>query len=123
MIEIKIPTSAASLLLTERMQHEFNMRQNAGYYGEGLDLYDLNYRELFEIAEIAAFDLVFLLPAEIFSEKNNLAEIITKSIRSLGKSFDCYEFEFYGKQQAKWLIKPIADVFSNANENKTFLTN
>ncbi len=123
MIEIKIPTSAASLLLTERMQHEFNMRLKTGYYGEGLDLHDLNYRELFEIAEIAAFDLVFLLPAEIFTEKNNLAEIITKSIRSLGKTFDCYEFEFYGKSQAKGLIQPIVDVFNVANENKTFLTN
>lgn len=123
MIEIKIPTSAAIMLLTERMQYEFESRQKSGFYGDGLDLFDLNYREIMEIAEIAAFDLVFLLPAEIFSEKNNLADIISKSIRSLSKHYDYLEFEDYSKQRAEALIKPITRIMRKSEEMKLYLSN
>lgn len=123
MIEIKIPTSAAIMLLTERMQYEFESRQKTGFYGEGLDLYDLNFREIYEIAEIAAFDLVFLLPAEIFAEKNNLADIISKSIRSLAKQYDYIEFENYSDEMAEKLISPISRIMQKSEKLKLHLSN
>ena len=123
MIEIKIPTSAAIMLLTERMQYEFESRQKSGFYGDGLDLYDLNFREIMEIAEIAAFDLVFLLPAEIFDEKNNLADIIYKSITSLSKHFNYPQFVEYKKENAENLIKPITHIMRKSEDLKLFLSN
>ncbi|MFA8342748.1 MAG: hypothetical protein ACEPO8_07205 [Rhodothermaceae bacterium] len=123
MIEIKIPTSAAIMLLTERMQYEFDARQKSGFYGDGLDLYDLNYRELMEIAEIAAFDLVFLLPAEIFAEKNNLGDIICKSIKALTKYYDYPDFGNYTIEQAERLIKPIFRIMRRSEKLKFFLSN
>jgi len=123
MIEIKIPTSAAIMLLTERMQYEFDARQKSGFYGDGLDLYDLNYRELMEIAEIAAFDLVFLLPAEIFAEKNNLGDIICKSVKALSKYYGYPEFENYTIKEAEKLIKPIFRIMQKSEKLKFFLSN
>lgn len=123
MIEIKIPTSAANMLLNERMQYEFESRQKSGFYGKDLDLYDLNYREIKEIAEIAAFDLVFLLPAEIFAEKNNLADIISKSIRSLAKTYDYNDFADYSKEEAELLIRPITRIMRKSEEMKSYLSN
>ena len=123
MIEIKIPTSAAIMLLTERMQYEFESRQKSGFYGDGLDLYDLNFRELKEIAEIAAFDLVFLLPAEIFAEKNNLDDIIYKSITSLAKQYNYPQFSDYTRENAEKLIKPITQIMQKSEKMKLFLSN
>lgn len=123
MIEIKIPTSAAIMLLNERMQYEFNARRKSGFYGDGIDLYDLNFRELMEISEIAAFDLAFLLPAEIFAEKNNLGEIICKSIKSLSKYYDYPEFKEYTVERAENLIKPIIRIMRRSEKLKFYLSN
>lgn len=123
MIEIKIPTSAASLLLLEKMQHEFEMRQKAGLYTNDIELFDLNYRELFEIAEIAAADLVLMLPMKLLLEKNNLHEIIAKSIRTLSKTFNYSDFENYSNLQAKKLLNPVIRIVCRSEELKTQLLN
>lgn len=123
MIEIKIPTSAAVILLTERMRYELDMRDRAGKINSGSDLKDLEFDELLHIAETSAFDMVFLLPAEILSEQNNLADIIWKAIQSLTKVFGKEEFNSYNKSDAIKLLKPIGSIFQKASDQRFFYSN
>ena len=123
MIEIKIPTSAAVILLTERMRYELKMRKQIGDHPNEADLNELDFEELISIAETAAFDLVSLLPADILIEQNNLADIIYKSIQMLSKVYGYVEFKNYTSGDAKRLIGPLTTIFKYADNQKSFLTN
>lgn len=118
MIEIKIPTAAAVVLLTQRMRQELTMREKAGRIDSGMSLRNLNQNELFEIAETSAFDIVFLLPADVWSDENNVADIIYKSIHSLASVFNREEFKLYKRDQAERLIKPIKKLFAQLDNSK-----
>lgn len=123
MIEIKIPTSAAVILLTERMRYELKMRKQIGDHPTEADLNELDYDELMNIAETAAFDLVSLLPADILIEQNNLADIIYKSIQTLSKVYGYVEFKNYTLTDAKRLLSPLTHIFKYADSQKSFLSN
>lgn len=123
MIEIRIPTNAAIIFLSERMQYEKQMRETVGEIYLGLNLNDLSFEELLPIAETAAFDLVSLLPAEILSEKSNIADIVYKAISALSRFYGKDEFKNYSKSRAENLLKPIWQLFQNAVQNKSFLNN
>lgn len=122
MIEIKISTSAAVHLITERMRFEFGMRKRIGKTEPGFDLENMDFKSLLGIAEIAAFDLILLLPADILAENNNLDDIICRSMRSLADVYNKEEFKTYTKQKAKKLIRRISYLFEIAGE-KGFLNN
>ena len=123
MIEIKISTSAALLLLTERMRFELDLRKKAGLIPEGIEFEELNYKTILEIAETAAFDLVFLLPAEILVESNNLDEIICRSIMSLAKYFKKEDFYNYSEEKAKKMLLKITELFERNNKKEVFQYN
>ncbi len=123
MIEIKISTSTAVALLTERMNFELELREKAGSVPSGLDIKDLGYQELLELAEVAAFDLVFLLPAEVLMDNNNLADIICIAIQSLSTVFSKEEFKTYSKNSAQQLLAPIKKIFKKATDKSIFLKN
>lgn len=118
MIEIKIPTSAAVILLKQRMNQELSMREKAGKIDSGMSLRNLSQAELFQIAETSAFDIVFLLPADVWSEENNVADIIYKAIHSLATVFNREEFKLYKRDQAENLIKPIKKLFAQFDNSK-----
>lgn len=122
MIEIKISTSAAVLLVTERMRYEFAMRKKSGKIEKGFEMEFLDFKTLLSIAEIASFDLILLLPAGILTENNNLDDIICRSMRSLADVYHKEEFKYYTKEKARKLIKKIADLFENV-DSKGFLNN
>ncbi len=123
MIEIKIPTDEAAMLLFERMQYELELRIIAGTFADNIHLNHLNYKDLLQIAETSAFDIIFLLPAEVFHEKNNLPEIISSSIKSLAKKLGVIEFSFYPVERAKKIVDKIASYLNFADSNRTFLSN
>lgn len=52
MIEIKISTSAAVLLVTERMRYEFSMRKKSGKIEKGFEMEFLDFRTLLSIARL-----------------------------------------------------------------------
>ncbi len=123
MIEIKISTNAAIILLTERMRYELKLRIRAGMISSEYELESLGQKQLLSIAETAAFDLVFLLPAEILSEKNNLGDIIYRSIKSLSKVYNREEFSLYTRDRAYNLIKPAEIIFRSSNKKEDFQYN
>ncbi|MBI9071768.1 MAG: hypothetical protein JEY94_09230 [Melioribacteraceae bacterium] len=123
MLEIKIPAETVSVLLKERMKYELQMRKAAEYFDEEICLEDLNYTDIKSIAESAAFDLIFLLPAEIFSTENNLPEIVSKSIQSLVSVYKIRELGNYSTQMAKNLLNPIRKSVEISIEEKAYLTN
>ncbi len=123
MIELKIPIKEAVTMLTERMEFEYKLRkQTVPKIGETA-LEDLPFNVLLSIAEVAAFDLIFLLPAEVFEEENNLADIITKSIRALSDVFGREEFILYRKKNAERLVNRISDVVRKSKETEVFSSN
>ena len=123
MIEIKIPTAAAVVLLTQRMHHEFNMRAKAGQYDVGSSLKNLSFDEILEIAESSAVDIVTLLPADIMAEQNNLPIIISKAMNALTTIFEISEFENYTEGKAKALLEPLVQVFSKIDDKNYSLLN
>lgn len=123
MIEIKIPTAAAVVLLTQRMRYELGMREKAGKIDTGIGLKNLNYDELLEIAETAAFDIAALLPADIMEDENNVAKIISKSLQSLATIFNKDEFRYYTLEDAEELLSPLRQIFKNINEESFYLVN
>lgn len=123
MIEIKIPTGAASYLITEKMQVEFESRKKNGFYGRDLEIVHLNYREIQELAEIAAYDLVMTLPYKVLLEKNNLPQILCKTIRSLSKIYICAELEKYDLKRAEKIIVAVREFLIQAEEEKNYLIN
>ena len=122
MIEIKISTSAAVLLITERIRFEFANRRKTGKIDSGFEIENLDFNSLLNIAETAAYDLILLLPAEILTENNNLDDIIFRSMKSLSEVYNKEEFKYYTKEKARKLIKKITRLFENI-DNKEFLYN
>ncbi len=123
MIELKIPTSAAVVLLKERMEYELKMRKKGGKYFGDYSLEDLDFDELLSIAECAAFDIIYTLPFEILSEDNNLIEIIYKAFVSLEAVFDRKEFGEYSLEQAILLLRPINKLFLGKNNSGSYIYN
>mgnify|MGYP000923254858 CR=1 FL=1 len=123
MIELNIPLNAATALLIEKMQNEMDMRIRTGKIMHTESLKDLEYAELSEIAEAAAFDLVFLLPAEVYEDENNLPSIITKAMHLLSHTFSKTEFLAYSEVEAAKLIKPIRKMFDISREFKVQIYN
>lgn len=123
MIEIKIPTAAAVVLLTQRMHHELSMREKAGQVNAGTNLRNLSFEELREIAEFSAFDIVALLPADIMSEENNLPIIISKAIKALSSIMGIKEFENYSEDHARTLLNPLAQSFKKIDDKNYYLMN
>ena len=107
MIELNISTSEAVTLLTARMFEEKKLRERAELLPKGTKLTALSFEELLSIAETAAFDLVILLPLDVFMEESNLPLIITKAIRELARIFGKKEFGNYAIENAKKLLSPI----------------
>ena len=122
MIELKITNSAALLLLSERMKIEFENRKMNNSIPENVALDTLPYKELLNISECAAFDLICLLPADIFEDENNLHKIITKAIRSLSGIYNKEEFNVYPESRAEKLVGLIYS-FLQTYGNKDILTN
>ena len=123
MIEIKIPTAAAVVLLTQRMKYELGLREKAGKIDAGMSMKNLTFDELLEIAETAAFDISVMLPADILQTENNLAEIITRSIQSLSSVFDKEEFKYYTLEDSMCLLGPINRMFHKLEDSSFYLTN
>jgi len=123
MVEIKIPTAAAVVLLTQRMQYELGLRQETGQIEAGYELRDLCYSELLEIAEASAFDIVSLLPADILAESNNLTVIVSKAIKSLATVFEKEKFKFYSEIEAERLLRPLTELFATIDDKNSFIVN
>ena len=107
MIELKITNSAALLLLNERMKIEFENRKISNSIPQYISLDMLPYSDLLNISECAAFDLICLLPADIYEDENNLHKIITKAIRSLSGIYNKEEFNVYPESRAEKLVELI----------------
>lgn len=123
MIEIKIPTSAAVLLLKEKMIFELEALQKANLVPSNYELHDLTHKQLINLVETAAFDLIFSLPAEIYVDESNIAEIIYKSIRSFTSVYDIDEFNSYTLEEAKKLVVPIRKLFKTYGSKEMFSKN
>ncbi|NOX17962.1 MAG: hypothetical protein GXO87_06745 [Chlorobi bacterium] len=123
MVEIKIPTAAAVVLLTQRMQYELGVRQSIGQIDPDTNLKNLGYDELKEIAETSAFDVIALLPADILAEENNLANIVYRAMKSLGIVFEQENFLYYSEEKAKRLLEPLTRIFSTIDEKNSYLVN
>ncbi len=123
MIEIKIPTSAAVIMLTERMRYELQLRKKTKCFDQSCDIENLSYADLISIAETSAFDLVFLLPVDILVEESNLPEIITEAFHALSKIFGREEFQLYTKERATKLLKKVTDTFNQLDTNQNYFPN
>jgi len=123
MIELKIPISTAVMLITERMKLEFSLRKKAKLYPPECSFYNLSYKQLLNLVEVSVIDLVFLLPAEIHFQNNNLYDILFKAIRQLSNIFSYDEFSSYPYERAQQLIKPIRELFRKTEESDFFLYN
>ncbi|MEN8194519.1 MAG: hypothetical protein ABFS12_16990 [Bacteroidota bacterium] len=123
MIEIKIPTSAAVLLLKEKMIIELESLQKADLLPSHIELHDLSNKQLIDLVETAAFDLIFSLPAEIYVDESNIEEIINKSIRSFAVTYDIEELKSYELEDAKELVIPIRKLFKVFGSKEMFSKN
>jgi hypothetical protein len=123
MIEIKIPTSAAVIMLTERMRYELQLRIKAGCFEPGYEIENLSSSDLLSIAETSAFDLVFLLPVDILIEESNLPEIITEAFHALSKIFGREEFTIYTKERAEILLNKVKNTFNQIEPNQNYFPN
>ena len=123
MIEIKIPTSAAVLLLKEKMIIELESLQKADLIPSHVELQDLSNEQMIDLVETAAFDLIFSLPAEIYVDESNIEEIINKSIRSFAETYDIVELKAYKIEDAKKLVIPIRKLFANFGSKEMFSRN
>lgn len=123
MIEIRIPTSAAVLLLKEKIVLELKALQKASIYPSEIGVADLSDNELLHITETAALDLIFTLPAEIYVAESNIAEIIYKAIKSFGFEQKTSAFDNYSLEKAKALVVPIKHLFKVSGEKEVFSRN
>ena len=123
MIEIRIPTSAAVLLLKEKIVLELKALQNANIIPNEYSIEDLSDKELLNITETAAFDLIFSLPAEIYVAESNIVDIIYKSIKSFAIGQKSNVFDDYTRERAENLVKPIKYLFEIYGEKKVFSKN
>lgn len=124
MIELRITNSAAVLLLTERMKLELEARKRNKLVPEWSTLNSLPFNKLLGIAEISAFDLICLLPADVLTVRNNLSEIITKAIRTLSTIYNRDEFNIYSSKRAHFIVDKIYNTFQlYSDEEKSFQNN
>lgn len=120
---MKIPIKEAVTMLTERMEFEYQLRAAVSSGIGKIAMEELPFNVLLSIAEVAAFDLIFLLPAEVFEEENNLPDIITKSMHALAGVFGRKEFLTYPKKNAVNLVACISKVVRNSKETEVFSAN
>ena len=123
MIEIRIPTSAAVLLLKEKIVLELKALQKANIISDNSAINDLSDDELLNITETAAFDLIFSLPAEIYVNDSNIVDIIYKSIKSFAMGKQSNVFDNYTRERAENLVKPIKHLFEIYGEKEVFSKN
>ncbi len=123
MVEIKISVAAAANLLIQRMHSEFDYRKRKGLFAEGFGLENISFKDLTKITETAIFDLIILLPAEIFMKENNLPQIITGAVRSLAKDLNREEFALYDLKKADNIVSSVRRLFVKAEKNKSYLNN
>lgn len=123
MIELKITNSAALLLLTERMKQEFSKRIACKQFDEWMELEDLSFTDLMDIAESSAIDLICMLPADILMERNNLDEIIMKAIRSLSGVYNKEEFNIYSLEKSRVLVRKVERVFDKFTKDSEYQYN
>ncbi|MBN1300786.1 MAG: hypothetical protein JW995_06185 [Melioribacteraceae bacterium] len=93
------------------MKVEFEKRKASNFYDKFVDLETLQYKDLLDIAEASAVDLICLLPADILLERNNLDEIIARAIRSLSGIYNKEEFNIYSLEQARSIVRKLEVVF------------
>jgi hypothetical protein len=123
MIEIKISINEATTLLLDRMENELEMRKKAGLMPEDYTLDDLSFKDLLDIAEVATFDLVTLIPLNVLVQDNNVCDIISKVFISLADIFQYEEFKNYSVRRAESLIAPLKELIDNANVEENFFMN
>ncbi|MBU0476118.1 MAG: hypothetical protein KKF62_18380 [Bacteroidetes bacterium] len=123
MIEIRIPTSAAVLLLKEKIIMEFKALQKASIFPEEFEVDNLSDSELLYITETAAQDLIFTLPAEIYATDSNIADIIYKAIRTFASQQKGNAFDNYTLEQAEALVEPIKHLFKVYGRKEVFAMN
>ncbi len=123
MLEIKISVATAANLLVHRMRSEFDYRKRLGLFAEGYDLSNISFKELMKITETAIFDLIILLPAEIFMKENNLALIIANAVRTLAKDLGREEFVLYDINQAGAIVNSVRRLFVKSEKTKNFTNN
>ncbi len=112
MIEINITIKEAVTYLTARITEEKRLRIKAGLLPPETKLTRLPYKTLLSLAEAAAFDLVFLLPTEVFVKESNLTDIITKAFHELANIYGHREFLSFTRSNAIKLIEPIKKVIA-----------
>jgi hypothetical protein len=123
MLEIKISVTMAANLLVQRMRSEFDYRKKQGLFAPGFELNNISFKELTKITETAIFDLIILLPAEVFLKENNLALIITNAIRTLAKDLNREEFVLYDIKKAQNIVDSICRLFKKSEKDKSYLNN
>ena len=123
MIEIRIPTSAAVLLLKEKIVLELKALQKASIFPENYAISDLSDKELLSLTETAALDLIFTLPAEIYVSESNIVDIIHKAIKSFASERQNSVFDSYSKERAEALVEPIKNLFVVSGDKDVFSLN
>ncbi len=111
MIEIRIPISAAVLLLKEKIVLELKALQKASIFPEEKSVYELSDSELLSITETAALDLIFTLPAEIYVADSNIVDIIYKAMKIFATEQKRPIFDNYTRERAEALVEPIKSLF------------
>jgi len=122
-LEIKISVTTAANLLSQRMRAEFEDRRKIGLYPDGYDINMIPFKDLKKITETAIFDLIILLPAEIFMKENNLALIITTAVRTLAKDLNREEFVLYDTSNAQNIVNSVTRLFRRTDKDKSYLNN
>ncbi len=123
MIELRISNTAAVHLLVDRIEDEFRSRIKTGIYDKKLSLDDLPFSELFELAEIAAFDLVAILPYDALMKETNINEIVAKAIQSLTVIYQKEKFTAYTPEMAAALLISLKNIYKIADKEKLHLKN
>jgi putative lipase involved disintegration of autophagic bodies len=123
MLEIKISVTTAANLLVQRMRSEFEYRKKQGMFAPGYDLNNISYNELLKITETAIYDLIILLPAEVFMKENNLALIIANAIRTLAKDLNREELVLYDVKKAQNIVDSVCRLFKKSERDKSYLNN
>jgi len=123
MIEIRISNTAAVQLLVDRIENEFKSRIKTGIYNPDLTLDELPFNELFDLAEIAAFDLVSILPFDVLLKETNISEIITKAMQSLAVIYQKTDFTFYTTEMAETLVAKLKEVYLLSEKEKLYIKN
>lgn len=123
MIEINIPSEAAISLLKDQVTLEFKRQKRIRLLDENDSIGNLSESNFKEIVEIALFDILMLLPVTLITEKSNLKQIITKTVRALDKFYN-YEFlSIYVEKEAEWMLYRVRKPFKNYSSTTSFQNN